>query len=55
MTTTWTKQKAVHTFEARMLPLKSVTVFTDRAEVRRVFNVTLDEGLTDVIVDVSSI
>ncbi|KAH7693993.1 Conserved hypothetical protein CHP02231, partial [Aphelenchoides avenae] len=45
------KPKAVKTFEARELPLKSVTVFTDRAEVRRVFHVMLDEGLTDVIVE----
>lgn len=44
---------AAKSFEARELHLKTVTVFTDRAEVVRVFSVDLEEGLTDVIVNVS--
>jgi hypothetical protein len=38
-------------FQARELPLKNVTVFTDRAEIKRVFTVELQEGLTDVVVE----
>jgi hypothetical protein len=39
--------------EARDLPLRTVTIFTDRAELKRVFEVTLLQGLNNIIVDVS--
>ncbi|KAH7706737.1 Conserved hypothetical protein CHP02231 [Aphelenchoides avenae] len=42
---------AAKSFEARELHLKTVTVFTDRAEVVRVFSVDLEAGLSDVIVN----
>ncbi|KAH7712195.1 Conserved hypothetical protein CHP02231 [Aphelenchoides avenae] len=40
----------VQKFEAKELPVSAVTVFTDRAEVKRTFAVKLEAGLTDVVV-----
>lgn len=54
MTTTQERPIEPQRFDARNLQQKSVTVFTDGAEVRRVFDVKLEKGRTDVIVDVSS-
>lgn len=45
---------ATKSFEARDLHLKAVTVFADRAEVQREFSVDLEEGLTNVVVNVCS-
>ena len=39
-------------FESRHLPLKTVTVFRDRAELQRVFEVTLSQGLNHIVVHV---
>lgn len=42
-------------FEAKELSVSAVTVFTDRAEVKRTFAVKLEAGLTDVVVSVRSV
>lgn len=42
----------VQRFETMDLPVNAVTVFTDRAEVKRTFPVKLEAGLTDVVVAV---
>lgn len=39
--------------EARTLPLNTVTIFADRAELKRIFEVTLRQGLNNICVDVS--
>jgi hypothetical protein len=39
--------------EARDLPVQTVTIFADRAEVKRVFEVTLRQGLNNIVIDVS--
>ncbi|KAI1726501.1 protein F37C4.5 [Ditylenchus destructor] len=44
-------QALLQRFEARNLPIKTVTVFTDRAEVKRTLKVTLQEGLNNVAID----
>ncbi|KAH7697505.1 Conserved hypothetical protein CHP02231 [Aphelenchoides avenae] len=40
----------VQKFESKELPAKAVTIFTDRAEVKRTFALKLEAGLTDVVV-----
>lgn len=42
----------VQTFDSKDLPVTAVTVFTNRAEVRRRFPVKLEAGLTDVVFEV---
>ncbi|KAI1732970.1 protein F37C4.5 [Ditylenchus destructor] len=44
-------QAPLQRFEARDLPIKTVTVFTDRAEVKRTLKVTLQEGLNNIAID----
>ncbi|KAH7698747.1 Conserved hypothetical protein CHP02231 [Aphelenchoides avenae] len=51
MSTTQESPIGQQRFDARKLKQKSVTVFTDGAEVRRMFDVKLEKGRTDVIVD----
>lgn len=42
------EQRSVLSLNARDVPIKSVTVFTDRAEVNRNFVVTLKPGLNEI-------
>lgn len=39
--------------ESRELPLNTVTIFSDRAELKYVFGVILKQGLNNICVDVS--
>lgn len=38
--------------DSRVLPLQTVIIFQDRAELRRVFEVTLKQGLNNIVVEV---
>lgn len=40
-------------FPAKDLRLEAVTVFTDRAEVKRSFELKLEAGWTDIVIEVS--
>lgn len=39
-------------FTGKQLPLQAVTVFTDRAEIKRTFPVKLAAGYTDITIEV---
>jgi hypothetical protein len=41
-----------HEIEARTLPIKSITVYNDRAEVKRTVTLKLHPGTNEVIVQV---
>ena len=43
---------ATQTLQASALPISAVTVYTDRAEVRRDISLKLDAGLNRVLIEV---
>lgn len=43
-----------HVFQARSLPLVSVTVFGDRAEVKRNMKASLKSGINEIIIEVDA-
>lgn len=46
---------SVQILESRTLPLHTVTIFEDRAELKYVFDVNLNQGSNNIIIEVNLI